>query len=43
MTWEVWMTLEVCGYRSPKVNITPALGISLIVGTCFLLIKTGGL
>lgn len=43
MTWEVHMTLEAFGYRLPKVNITPALGIALIAGMFCLLVKAGGL
>ncbi|MEA2931115.1 MAG: hypothetical protein QOG38_3543 [Hyphomicrobiales bacterium] len=41
--WQLQLhaVFRVGGYRTPEIDITPALGVSLIVALFALIIKTG--
>lgn len=39
--WQLHAVFRVGGYRTPEIDVTPVLGVSLIVGLFALIIKTG--
>ena len=39
--WEVHATIRLGEYRTPKFEMTPALGLSLILAAFALIIHTG--
>ncbi len=39
--WQLHTTFRLGDYRTPEIDVTPALAITLIVGIFSLIIRTG--